>query len=497
MAAGAHRPSNYLVSLLAVVSVGVLALPAFGSMPGDPASPALDVTQAAPRTTPGRGTPHDDRAHGYVWSGLSAGGACGPAYEVANAPGLCSHGPDAAPSGETVDARPTTSELQETAAASSTTSSSAGVPCYGDGVTGNRVQAVYAVASDVTDRYADIAPLVAQWAGAVDGVFADSAAETGGVRHVRWVTTAGCSLDVLHVQLSSRGDDDYSSTVSELQSLGLNRTDRKYVVWVDAYTYCGISAMAADDSASVRNANNTGPGYARIDSGCWGKSSPVEAHELMHTLGGVQYTAPHTSGGGHCTDDYDRMCYADSSGVVMTYPCASTHERLFDCNHDDYFHTAPPTGSYLATHWNTAMSSFLESTEPTTSSTTTAPTSTTTTAPTSTTTVAPTTTTTAPATASASSITSTSWSGSLSRKSPSKTFRIDAGAGDVDATVTFSGGSTVTLGVATTSGTTIAQSSGGSAVVVTASVSGGSYDVVVSSGGSSVKFKLSVTYAAP
>jgi hypothetical protein len=38
-------------------------------------------------------------------------------------------------------------------------------------------------------------------------------------------------------------------------------------------------------------------------------------------------------------------------------------ELLLDCNHDDYFDPDPAPGSYLATHWNMARSSFLESTE--------------------------------------------------------------------------------------------------------------------------------------
>jgi hypothetical protein len=43
----------------------------------------------------------------------------------------------------------------------------------------------------------------------------------------------------------------------------------------------------------------------------------------------------------------------------MVSKCPASHEKLFDCNHDDYYHTSPPSGSYLDTYWNTANSSFL------------------------------------------------------------------------------------------------------------------------------------------
>ena len=55
------------------------------------------------------------------------------------------------------------------------------------------------------------------------------------------------------------------------------------------------------------------------------------------------------------------MCYKDStSAPALQYICKdSAHNSRFDCNHDDYYHTNPPAGSYLATKWNTANSVFL------------------------------------------------------------------------------------------------------------------------------------------
>jgi hypothetical protein len=84
----------------------------------------------------------------------------------------------------------------------------------------------------------------------------------------------------------------------------------------------------------------------------------------MHNLGGVQRSAANSTANGHCDDDRDLMCYVDGAGVIMRQVCPASDEPLFDCQQDDYFATHPIAGSYLATKWNTAASSFLDTVAP-------------------------------------------------------------------------------------------------------------------------------------
>jgi hypothetical protein len=147
-------------------------------------------------------------------------------------------------------------------------------------------------------------------------------------------------------------------TIAAVADLGYNSQERKYVMFVDASVYCGLATVEGDSTPSPDNINNIRNGYARIDNGCW--STWVVAHELVHTLGGVQLDAPNSSGGWHCVDEFDVMCYSDAPFYpAMQQRCPESRAYLLDCNNDDYFHTNPPPGSYLATHWNVAHSDFL------------------------------------------------------------------------------------------------------------------------------------------
>lgn len=262
---------------------------------------------------------------------------------------VCSHGDDAQLQGGTTAAG-------EGDSAASTASTRIG--CY---TRGPRVQTVYARPATEPDRYAATLRSFQGWAGAVEKAVDDSARKTRGARHVRFASVPdgeSCSLSVLRVTLPGKAFGSFSATISALQDLGLDEPDVKYLVWTDAKGYCGVASAYQDDVAGQDNLNNGRyPSYARIDRSCWGRA---ETHELMHMLGAVQQGAPHATRGMHCRDGSDVMCYADgTAGSTQTAVCPTTQSRLLDCRGDDYFSTAPASGSWLATHWNTASSAFL------------------------------------------------------------------------------------------------------------------------------------------
>ncbi|MEV6349455.1 RICIN domain-containing protein [Actinoplanes sp. NPDC051851] len=232
-----------------------------------------------------------------------------------------------------------------------------GVACDGDGRSGKRVQMLYLHTAGDASRYGEFLNSFRTWAAGVDAIYDASAGETGGSRHVAYVTTPECRVDVVEVQLPAGSLDSFAATVDALRTLGYNRTDRKYLMFADSNVYCGISTYVDDNRPGRTNRNNGGPSYSRVDSGCW--SSVMAAHELTHSLGAVLTGAPHASGAGGCLDDYDILCGEDRSGKTVKQSCPKNHEIRLDCGHDDYFNTNPAPGSYLDTHWNVALSDFL------------------------------------------------------------------------------------------------------------------------------------------
>jgi alpha-tubulin suppressor-like RCC1 family protein len=280
----------------------------------------------------------------------------------------CSHGEDPPPHGKDIkqDVKPvSTPPASELGAVGSSGRLAPGAPlftCDGDGQTGFRTQVLYVHASDTADRYAAYRASFQQWAWEADQIYRLSAQDTGGMRRIRFVHDSTCTPTVLNVTVSPSGDDNLGNTITQLEQAGYERTDRKYMIFMDANVLCGVGTMVADDRPGQENWNNQGPDYARIDAGCW--SGDIAAHEHMHTMGGVQNSAPHASGGNHCTDEYDVMCYSDAPNFPAMQTLCPTSSRdwsRFDCNYDDYFNTNPPIGSYLSQRWNTVNNRFLAS----------------------------------------------------------------------------------------------------------------------------------------
>ena len=262
---------------------------------------------------------------------------------------FCTHGPDSLP---TVD------QIRAAEAWMAITAPTS-LLCIGDGVSGQRVQVMYVRTADQPDEYTNVVGKIRAMTAAVDAIYEASAKETNGHRRIRFVTTPDCQLDVLNIELPEKTTDTWVATVDALRLQGYVDPKRKYLLFVESDVYCGISTIRGDTQPGLSNTNNQQSGYARVDRTCW--NAMTAAHELTHTLGGVQNSAPHSTGAWHCTDENDIMCYSDANGTaVMTVSCAEPkHAYLLDCDHDDYFSTNPSPDNYLYDHWNVANSGFL------------------------------------------------------------------------------------------------------------------------------------------
>ncbi|WP_433222572.1 DUF7402 domain-containing protein [Dactylosporangium sp. CS-047395] len=340
--------TRIIVAAAAAIGLGVTGVFAGTAFAGDRTSQTAGLTAM----------PANEPAKGLVYDGLQRrpAGPCGAGLlEVkGTSPTMCTHGPDAPPAGLSVKAT-----VPAMASASAAVQSLA--VCEGDGTSGRRVEVLYIHGS--TSRYTQYLETFRTLAEGVDTIFNESAKETGGERHVRYVTESvngACRPVVRNVQIadSALNANDWAPLLNAVKAAGYTRTDRKYLQFVDANVYCGIGGLAGDTRKSDANRSNTGPEYARADNGCW--TAGVAAHELGHTLGAVNNNAPNASGFGHCTDEWDVMCYKDDPSVTVRTVCtAQSHDNRLDCNHDDYYNTNPAAGSYLSQYYNVADNLFL------------------------------------------------------------------------------------------------------------------------------------------
>lgn len=209
--------------------------------------------------------------------------------------------------------------------------------------------------------------LLAQGLASADYLINEAAKATGGTRHIRFYTP-GCQLSITPIRLQS---DSFNEIAAQL-GVNFNQPGDKYLLVTNVpggFATCGgLGSVMEDDSPGSTNYNNRFESLAYVY--CAGlfdwNTGEVIAHEITHTLGGVQSSAPNATGSYyfHCTDESDLMCYDDGSGKPMRQVCPRQTPEPIDCNKDDYFNVSPSSSSYLGKHWNTADSRWLMHSDP-------------------------------------------------------------------------------------------------------------------------------------
>ena len=241
------------------------------------------------------------------------------------------------------------------------------------------IKVVYAYASDVGDRFGLYGSAIQRYTKAAAAKVALTSDKT-----LRLDRGSSCGSAFLDIQTVALGHPiAYYATHSVLADIQSRLPDRPgvdYLVFVDfalPVLSAAAGTWAADDSPWATNVANVGAHsrFAYLEGGgadFFGSEQLASQyadqvlHEVMHTLGAVQPSAPHFSGGAHCYELYDVMCYTPKDGTVDEYlrNCdligeAPNPGKPLDCGADDYFNPSPPPGSYLAAHWNAYDSGFL------------------------------------------------------------------------------------------------------------------------------------------
>jgi len=252
-------------------------------------------------------------------------------------------------------------------------------PCPGNGRGGRRIRILLGYPADTPAPDVTAArPLIKEAIALADqNLDAQSPTELG--QHYRLWCHTDRAVSITTVQLKAIGPDNtytFSDVANALGTKGYDDPAFVYVAFVAnidcCYPYGGQGSLALDDQPDpAHNANNgPGPRYSMIRFGLgYGAASLALAfqHETGHNLGAVQNSAPHASGGFHCYETYDTMCYEDggsyfSGGGSLINSCpdvSPTGMYAFDCHGDDYYNVAPASSTYLSGHWNVADSSWL------------------------------------------------------------------------------------------------------------------------------------------
>jgi hypothetical protein len=227
----------------------------------------------------------------------------------------------------------------------------------GDDTTLPQFHAIYLYPSNATSRFTQFAAMIQ-----ADARQASDRLNALG-KAVRWDTRGGGALiDITVVRSSSTAKrlgsgSQFTLVKNEIASKGFNKSNKKYVVWLDAGSnYCGQGELYQDTRRSAANNNELKttaivyrpyPTNDPVSGGfCRGRTA---GHEMGHNMGALQKVAPHAFDGAHCNDSAeDVMCYTSATSN-------DTGGAEFDYGKDDYWDPATGTLGW----WTVNLSKFL------------------------------------------------------------------------------------------------------------------------------------------
>lgn len=244
---------------------------------------------------------------------------------------------------------------------------------------------IYAYPADQQDRYTTYANTIAQVIAGTEQVISDASGGALGLRVDEGTSCGPQYLDIESVRLprtlsayQALGTNVFSGLTNDVhQQMGPLPAGQRMnvVIFADyigqqGFPYAGQGTLYEDDSPGPSNASNSG-GSVAVVYGNGGSSFvdssvadaiAVTTHEIFHTLGAVQSSAPYATGAGHCWLEWDFMCYADGGPTAqpLQYDCAGSYDDAqLDCENQDYWSPSRVPGSYLASHWNTRDNDFI------------------------------------------------------------------------------------------------------------------------------------------
>ena len=227
-------------------------------------------------------------------------------------------------------------------------------PCIDEPLLDYHAHYVYAYPFDLPDRSAQLAPELRRMVAEANGLLYLEGAEFGAPVEYPFLCDDDGQVHISVVALPfERGSATYVEVAAFLHAAGYADPHAKYWLFVDDKTSCGCGGVAfapLDPTRTPLNNANGGALYGANYGYTGSFGALVHMHENGHNLGAVNSFAPDQSGGAHCNDGQDIMCYPDG-GWNSSYrgdACARMH---FDCDHDTYFHPDPPAGSFLAKRW--------------------------------------------------------------------------------------------------------------------------------------------------